>query len=672
MAQLKDTTVSGSLTATGTVSADVIKTNVIRTHSASNSTTISAGTDGQILKSNGTDSYWGSVTLDDVVDGTNRKLSDYAPLASPALTGTPTAPTATAGTNTTQIATTAFVKDAVNTAVGSVYRVKGTKASYANLPSSGNVTGDVWNVTSAYGNYPAGTNWVWTGSEWDALGGAIDLSVKQDVLTFDTTPTANSTNPVTSGGVYDAITANELVTSIALNDLNDRVTDNENSIDALQDDSVWEAGAGTNSVIIKGSLGSAAGNYSTVEGKGCVTGGTHTTYDLTIDTADDTAGSYAHAEGRYTIACGKKGSHAEGDRTLASGPQSHAEGVLTVASGDYSHAEGDKTAATDYGAHAEGYNTISSSTATHAEGEGTVASGTRSHAEGYRSKATAFAAHAEGTCSSAIGSCSHAEGVYGMAIGSNSHSETLSCAYGARSHSETGNKGVDIFPVGAANATSYTSTWDTEFDAIRNVIGDTVFCNILKASFIIPKNLSNYTEAVRITNASLSSSTLSLTTEKTLSETALDGSVNYWICFSIAYGDTSHTENSGNIAYGEDSHAEGGYNIAQGKASHAEGWFTYTNNVSEHAEGSYNASTKTSTTYGNAGNTQHSIGIGTASARKNAFEIMQNGDAYLYGVGGYTGANYSSASTLQTVISNSTLESLTTSEIDSIWTTAMS
>ena len=39
-----------------------------------------------------------------------------APLASPALTGTPTAPTATAGTNTTQIATTAFVQDAVSDA----------------------------------------------------------------------------------------------------------------------------------------------------------------------------------------------------------------------------------------------------------------------------------------------------------------------------------------------------------------------------------------------------------------------------------------------------------------------------------------------------------------------------------------------------------------------------
>ena len=43
--------------------------------------------------------------------------STYAPLASPALTGTPTAPTATAGTSTTQVATTAFVGTAVSNLV---------------------------------------------------------------------------------------------------------------------------------------------------------------------------------------------------------------------------------------------------------------------------------------------------------------------------------------------------------------------------------------------------------------------------------------------------------------------------------------------------------------------------------------------------------------------------
>lgn len=39
----------------------------------------------------------------------SQDFADYAPLASPALTGTPTAPTAAAATNTTQVATTAHV-----------------------------------------------------------------------------------------------------------------------------------------------------------------------------------------------------------------------------------------------------------------------------------------------------------------------------------------------------------------------------------------------------------------------------------------------------------------------------------------------------------------------------------------------------------------------------------
>lgn len=108
-----------------------------------------------------------------------------APLASPEFTGTPTAPTAAQGTNSTQIATTAFVKTAVDAAVGTVYKLKGSKATYADLPATGNQIGDVWNVVAAYGNYPAGTNWAWDGEAWDALGGAIDLSgyAPNDALT---------------------------------------------------------------------------------------------------------------------------------------------------------------------------------------------------------------------------------------------------------------------------------------------------------------------------------------------------------------------------------------------------------------------------------------------------------------------------------------------------------
>ena len=43
-------------------------------------------------------------------------VTSKAPLASPALTGTPTAPTATAGANTTQLSTTAFVQAAIGAA----------------------------------------------------------------------------------------------------------------------------------------------------------------------------------------------------------------------------------------------------------------------------------------------------------------------------------------------------------------------------------------------------------------------------------------------------------------------------------------------------------------------------------------------------------------------------
>jgi hypothetical protein len=54
-----------------------------------------------------------------VSTATQTALDLKAPLASPALTGTPTAPTATAGTNTTQVATTAFVGTAVANLVDS-------------------------------------------------------------------------------------------------------------------------------------------------------------------------------------------------------------------------------------------------------------------------------------------------------------------------------------------------------------------------------------------------------------------------------------------------------------------------------------------------------------------------------------------------------------------------
>lgn len=57
--------------------------------------------------------------LDGVTSAVQTQIDAKAPLASPALTGTPTAPTAAAATNTTQIATTAFVRTEISNLVAS-------------------------------------------------------------------------------------------------------------------------------------------------------------------------------------------------------------------------------------------------------------------------------------------------------------------------------------------------------------------------------------------------------------------------------------------------------------------------------------------------------------------------------------------------------------------------
>ena len=76
-----------------------------------------------------------------------------APLASPALTGTPTVPTAGAGTNTTQAASTAFVAAAVTSKMASV----GTGA-----PSSPATGQFWWNTTRKELN-------IWDGTAWQVV-----------------------------------------------------------------------------------------------------------------------------------------------------------------------------------------------------------------------------------------------------------------------------------------------------------------------------------------------------------------------------------------------------------------------------------------------------------------------------------------------------------------------
>lgn len=87
-------------------------------------------------------------------------------------------------TNDSGYQTAAQVSSAISAAVSSVYRYKGSVATVADLPSSGNTVGDVYDVQES------GTNYAWTGTAWDSLGGLADVSglwAKDELVAMTTT-----------------------------------------------------------------------------------------------------------------------------------------------------------------------------------------------------------------------------------------------------------------------------------------------------------------------------------------------------------------------------------------------------------------------------------------------------------------------------------------------------
>ena len=113
--------------------------------------------------------------------------------------------------------TDAYTKTEVDAKVSSVYRFRGSVATYANLPTTGQVVGDVWNVEDT------GANYAWSGSEWDKLSETVDLTPyltkadaantyatittvngKQDTLTTDQLAAVNSGITADHVASYDA------------------------------------------------------------------------------------------------------------------------------------------------------------------------------------------------------------------------------------------------------------------------------------------------------------------------------------------------------------------------------------------------------------------------------------------------------------------------------------
>lgn len=123
-----------------------------------------------------------------------------APLASPALTGIPTAPTASAGTNTDQIATTAFVAAAsASTAVSAIAPIK-VKTDRTLAPSATHPVkrddGSDLQVGDSYPNTVKNDAYFWNGAEWNSSAQQLEERIK------------DNTNPANGAGIigFDGMT----------------------------------------------------------------------------------------------------------------------------------------------------------------------------------------------------------------------------------------------------------------------------------------------------------------------------------------------------------------------------------------------------------------------------------------------------------------------------------
>lgn len=132
---------------------------------------------GKISVKNGTTSQKGVVQLSSATDDTSttKAATPSAVKAAYDLAAGKQSPaTSLAGYGIAD----AYTKDEVDAKMSSALEYKGSKDTYADLPTTGNKKGDVWNIVNADAAHGvnAGDNVAWNGTTWDVLAGTMDLS----------------------------------------------------------------------------------------------------------------------------------------------------------------------------------------------------------------------------------------------------------------------------------------------------------------------------------------------------------------------------------------------------------------------------------------------------------------------------------------------------------------
>ena len=329
-----------------------------------------------------------------------------------------------------------------------------------------------------------------------------------------------------------------------------------------------------------------AGNNITINGTTISAKDTTYSAGANIDITDNTIKAVGY---RYNKT---NGAFSEGNTTSARGESAHSEGLRTISAGRFSHSEGNTTKAT----------------------------GNQSHSEGLYSESIGFSSHTEGRYTKSLNNGEHAQGSYNVShhvtdsfdsnAGNTLHSIGIGTAEDARKNAVEVMQNGDAYLLGVGN-----------YDGVH-----------IKGETNAPSGLKTLQETVNGKQDTLTAGQNVTIHNNTIS---VDG-------YEYNSGNNSIITNGVScITEGENSHAEGYQCVTESTAiaSHAEGWETVVRNQNEHAQGRYNVSHLADATVTNhEGNTIVSVGIGEDDGnRKNAFEIMQNGDIYVYGVGNYDG-----------------------------------
>jgi hypothetical protein len=141
--------------------------------------TLPTGDSGKIVK--GTE-------IDSELNAIASAISSKADTASPTFTGTPAAPTAASGTNTTQLATTAFVQEKVSSSISAAYPVGSIYLNATNSTNPGTLLG--FGTWAAFG---AGRMLVGFNASDSLFDTAEETGGSKDAITVSHTHTFSAT-----------------------------------------------------------------------------------------------------------------------------------------------------------------------------------------------------------------------------------------------------------------------------------------------------------------------------------------------------------------------------------------------------------------------------------------------------------------------------------------------